>query len=196
MKLIVGLGNPGKEYEDTRHNIGFMVIDKLAKELGEHTPSWQEDKKAESLVCKVGDVFLVKPQTFMNSSGKAVSTLVSYYKLSPDDVWVIHDDLDLPIGKVRIREQGGSAGHNGMESIIAALKTDKIVRFRLGIGKGKEDKNKSADQHLRHRSVIAFVLSRFTLHEAGDMRKLVKHAEEAVRIGLTEGIDKAMNRFN
>lgn len=196
MKLIVGLGNPGRNYKDTRHNIGFMVVEKLAKELSDHEPEWEEDKKSKALICNVGGVLLVKPQTYMNISGVTVAALVAYYKLEPLDVWVVHDDIDLPLGKLRIREGGASAGHNGIESIIHHLKTDTFVRFRLGIGRGKEDKTKSTDHQLRHRNVIAFVLSHFTQHEAGEMRKLVKHGEEAVRIALTEGIDKAMNRFN
>lgn len=196
MKVVVGLGNPGKEYEDTRHNIGFMVIDKLAKELSSAPAVWETNKKIHALVCTVGGILLVKPQTYMNSSGRCVSQLLTYYKVTSSDVWVIHDDIDLPLGKIRIREKGAAAGHNGMDSIITALKTDAIVRFRLGIGRGKEDKTKHSDQQLRHRNIIAFVLSRFNQREAGDMRKLVKHGVEAVRIALLEGIDKAMNRFN
>ena len=197
MKLIVGLGNVGKEYQDTRHNIGFMVVDKLSKELGSVGQDvWKEDKDREALVCKIGDVLLAKPTTLMNRSGNAVRKLVAFYKLTADDVWVIHDDIDLPLGKIKIREQGASAGHNGLESIIEELKTDKFTRFRLGIGRGKEDKDKSTDQNLKHRAVIEFVLSRFTDHEAGAMRKLVKNGMEAVRLSLIEGLDKGMNRFN
>ena len=196
MKLIVGLGNPGTQYQDTRHNIGFMVVDKLAKELGEATPSWEEDKRWKTWICKIGDVLLLKPTTFMNDSGEAVAQVMSFFKLQPSDVWIIHDDLDLPIGKLRIREGGASAGHNGVESIISHLKTDKFIRFRLGIGRGKEDKSKDTDIHLKHRNVISFVLSRFTEHEAGELRKMVKNGTEAVRIALIDGVDKAMNRFN
>jgi PTH1 family peptidyl-tRNA hydrolase len=132
----------------------------------------------------------------MNESGEAVGKVVAFFKLQPSDVWVVHDDLDLPIGKLRIREQGASAGHNGVDSIIAHLKTDKFVRFRLGIGRGKEDTTKDTDVHLRRRNVVSFVLSRFTEHEAGDLRKMVKKGEEAVRMALVEGLDKVMNRFN
>lgn len=196
MKLIVGLGNPGGQYANTRHNIGFMVVEKLARELSRGQVQWEEDKKRKVITVRVGDVLLVKPQTFMNASGSAVKTLVDFYKLDPTDVWVIHDDLDLPIGKIRIREQGGSAGHNGVESIMKLLKTDKLIRFRLGIGRGKEDIKKHTDRHIRYQNVISFVLSRFRDSEAGDMRKLIKYASQAVRMALIEGIDKAMNRFN
>lgn len=195
MKLIVGLGNIGEEYKDTRHNIGFMVVEKLAKELGDGV-TWKEEKNHFALVASVGGVLLAKPTTLMNKSGEAVKKLADYYKIAPADVFVIHDDLDLPLGKLKIREQGASAGHNGIESVITTLKTDKFVRVRLGIGRGREDKTRHTDQNLRHRSVIQFVLSRFTNSEAGEMRKLVKHGVEAVRIALTEGMDKAMNRFN
>jgi PTH1 family peptidyl-tRNA hydrolase len=196
MKLIVGLGNPGGEYESTRHNIGFMVVEKLAKELGEITVIWDKDAKHESFVAKTGEVILVKPQTFMNRSGAAVKGLVDYYKLDPADVWIIHDDIDLPIGKIRIRGQGASGGHNGVDSIIKALNTDKFVRFRLGTGRGKESTGLNADKRLHHRSVINYVLSRFRQSEAGSFKHLVKNGTEAVRIALTSGLDKAMNRFN
>ncbi len=196
MKLIVGLGNPGSQYESTRHNIGFMVADRLARELGTNTPPWEKDEKKNVLTARVGDVLLVKPQTYMNKSGYAVSALVNFYKLTPSDVWVIHDDIDLPLGKIRIRSQGASAGHNGIDSIITQLKTDQFVRFRLGIGRGKESTGRQMDKNLHHRSVIAFVLSHFRQNEAGELRKLVKHGTTAVRIALTEGTDRAMNRFN
>ncbi len=195
MKLIVGLGNPGDNYEDTRHNIGFMVIEKLAHELGTKS-AWSEDKKKKIATARIGEVLLVKPLTYMNASGAAVKSLVDFYKLTAADVWVIHDDLDLPLGKIRIREKGASAGHNGVDSIITHLKTDTFLRFRLGIGRGKNDTKIHTDQHIRHQSVIDFVLSRFTQSEAGDMRKLIKHTVEAVRIALDEGVEKAMNQYN
>lgn len=185
MKLIVGLGNPGPEYRDTRHNIGFMVVEKLSKELGAGVPpAWQKDDKKNVLTARIGEVLLVKPQTFMNKSGFAVKALVNFYKLTPADVWVIHDDIDLSLGKIKIREKGGSAGHNGVTSIIEQLATDAFVRFRLGIGKGLD------------RSVISFVLSRFRQSEAGSFKHLIKHGTEAVQMAILKGIDKAMNRFN
>ena len=185
MKLIVGLGNPGQEYKDTRHNIGFMVADKLEKEFAKGIPPvWQKDEKKNVLTAKIGEVLLVKPQTFMNKSGFAVRALMDFYKLTPVDVWVIHDDIDLPLGKIKIREKGSSAGHNGVESIIKELGTDAFVRFRLGIGKGVD------------RPVISFVLSRFRQSEAGSLKHLVKHGTEAVQMALLKGLDRAMNRFN
>ena len=173
-----------------------MVVEKLAKELGEATVVWDKDAKHEALVAKTGEVILVKPQTFMNRSGAAVKGLVDYYKLDPADVWIIHDDIDLPIGKIRIRSQGASGGHNGVDSVIKALNSDKFVRFRLGTGRGKESTGLNADKRLHHRSVINYVLSRFRQSEAGSFKHLVKNGAEAVRIALNSGIDKAMNRFN
>lgn len=196
MKFIVGLGNPGPEYENTRHNIGFMVVDKLARELGAQVPNWERDDKKNVLTARIGGVLLVKPLTFMNKSGFAIRALMDFYKAAASDVWVIHDDIDLPLGKIRIRASGASAGHNGVASIIEQLKTDKFVRFRLGIGRGKESTGRQTDKNLHHRSVISFVLSRFRTGEAGELKHLVKHGAEAVRITLTQGLDRAMNRFN
>lgn len=194
MKLIVGLGNPGEKYEDTRHNIGFMVVDKLAHELGNEDISWQT--QGDALVAKAGEVVLVKPQTFMNDSGKAVSRIAKYYRISSGDVWVVHDDLDLPLGKIRIRTGGGTAGHHGIESVIQHLHSDGFVRFRLGIGRGMEAKEKNAKKNFHRRFVIDYVLSRFTRSEAGDLKHMVKRGTEAVRIALFDGVDRAMNRFN
>lgn len=196
MKLIIGLGNPGGQYESTRHNIGFMVIEKLARELSSGQPVWQKDDKKNVLTVKIGDVMLVKPQTFMNKSGFAVRALMDFYKLQPSEVWVVHDDIDLPLGKIKIRAKGSSAGHNGVDSIIRELKTDSFVRFRLGIGKGVDTLKKGENRNLHHRSVISFVLSRFRQNEAGSFKHLVKHGTEAVQMAIVKGIDHAMNRFN
>lgn len=197
MQLVIGLGNPGPEYQDTRHNIGFQVVDKLAHELGPKTVNWQLDSKHQALVAPLSSVILVKPQTFMNASGTAVASLVRYYKLKPADILLIHDDLDLPLGKIRIRQKGGSAGHNGVQSIIDALGSDAFTRVRLGIGRGKEAApGKLAEKTRRHQTVINFVLSRFHRGEAGEFRKLVIHGADAVRSILTEGIDITMNKFH
>lgn len=197
MKIIVGLGNPGEKYSDTRHNIGFMVIDKLALELGlRKTDGWQKSKALSCEIIKFADVLLVKPQTFVNGSGTAVSKVIAFYKGNIEDVWVIHDDLDLPMGKIRIRVGGGTAGHNGVESIIASIKSDKFVRFRLGIGRGTIETEGNTEKHMHQSSVINYVLSRFGRSEVGNLRHLVKKGMEAVRTGLIDGIDKAMNKFN
>jgi len=195
MKLIVGLGNPGPEYQNTRHNIGFMVVDKLARELSSQSVEWKNGEKHKAMLFKVGDILLVKPLTFMNNVGVSIGSIVSFYKLKPEDIWIIHDDIDLPLGKIRIREKGGTAGHHGVESIMKTIKSDTFTRFRLGIGRGKEPVGQK-EKNLHHRSVISFVLSKFSQSEAGSLKHLVKHGVLAVRIALTEGIDKAMNRFN
>lgn len=196
MKLIVGLGNPGEKFASTRHNIGFMVIDRLAHEIGQETLLWKKEENHTSLVVKSGDVMLVKPLTFMNNIGISVKSLVDYYKVSFNDLWVIHDDIDLPIGKIRIRSGGGSAGHHGIDSIMQHIKSDAFVRFRLGIGRGKRSDGPAIDKNLHHRRVIEFVLSRFRQSEGGELKHLVKHGTEAVRVSLEKGIDKAMNRYN
>ncbi len=196
MKIIAGLGNPGEQYQDTRHNIGFMVVEKLSRELAREALAWEKKREWDALIATIGEVVLVKPQTYMNNSGIAIQNILSYYKLDANDLWVIHDDIDLPLGKIRIRMGGASAGHNGIESIMRRVGTDAFVRFRLGIGRGKEASKRHTDQNLRHRSVIQFVLSRFSQSEAGSLKHLVKRGVMAVRIALTEGIDKSMNRFN
>lgn len=196
MKLIVGLGNPGEKYEDTRHNIGFMVIDHLAREIGPTDILWKEEGRHKAMVAKVGDVVLLKPQTFMNNSGIAVASVLQFYKMKPGDMWAIHDDIDLPMGKIRIRTGGGTAGHNGIESIIKHIGAADFVRFRLGIGRGMMAKGRSMNKNWHHRAVIDFVLSRFGASEAGKLKHLVKDGTKAVRIALLDGLDRAMNRFN
>lgn len=196
MKLIVGLGNPGEKYEGTRHNVGFMVLDKLAHEIGKENLLWKSDTKHHALIATTGDLMLVKPTTFMNDSGNAVASLLSYYKALPEDVILIHDDMDLPLGKIRIRSAGGTAGHHGVESVLEAIKTVKVVRVRLGIGKEGESETKKGSKAAKHHAVIAFVLSRFTKSEAGPLRHLVDKGANAVRMILTEGIDVAMNRIH
>ena len=196
MKLIVGLGNPGGKYASTRHNIGYMVAERLARELGSGQPTWETNAKWNVETAKIGEVLLAKPLTFMNKSGFAVKALMDFYKLEPSDIWVVHDDIDLPLGKIRIREKGGTAGHNGVDSILREVKSDAFVRFRLGIGRGKESTGRQMDKNLHHRSVIAFVLSRFSQGEAGALKHLVKHGTEAVRIALMKGLDRARQQFN
>lgn len=196
MKLIIGLGNPGDEYESTRHNIGFMVVEKLARDLTPGEPVWKKDEKRNVLTTKIGDMLLVKPQTFMNNSGFAVKALLDFYKLSPADVWIVHDDMDLPLAKIKIREKGSSAGHNGVQSIIDQLKTNEFVRFRLGIGRRTDAGGSIEDKNVHHQSVITFVLSHFRQSEAGALKHLIKYGVEAVQLALDHGIAKAMNRFN
>jgi len=176
MKLIVGLGNPGEKYAKTRHNLGFMVVDKFLRKL---TPSqktvWQESKKFNSLVAKVGDVLLVKPQTMMNASGFAVAKIADFYKIKPEDIWIIHDDVDLPLGELKIRSGGAAAGHHGVESIIKHLGTDKFVRFRLGIG----HPGRGADG-----LVEKYVLREFGINEKAKVKRMIKKTVKALRLAV------------
>jgi len=188
MKLIVGLGNPGEKYERTRHNLGFVILDALLQKLMPvEKTEWKEDKKSNSLVAKIDDLILTKPQTMMNASGSAVSKLANFYKIKPEDIWVVHDDVDILLGRIKIRQGGAAAGHHGVESIIEKLGTDQFVRFRLGIGKA----GRGAEG-----SVEAYVLREFDINEAGELKLTIKKAVGAIEIALEKGLERAMNRFN
>src|SRR3989338_8040770 len=199
MKLIVGLGNPGEKYQYTRHNIVFMVVEKFVKDRLPLAPSlnaWKSEKKLSTEICKLKDCIVIKPQTFMNLSGMAVVRISSFYKIKNEDIFVVHDDIDLPLGKIRIRKGGASAGHRGIDSIIKELKDSNFVRFRLGIGKGKLEAVKTSDVNLHSQLVQRFVLSLFKDTEGGESKNLVKRGVEAMEYTLANGIEKAMNRFN
>lgn len=199
MKLIVGLGNPGGKFTYTRHNIGYMVVDKLVKRKLSLLPSlkaWKTDQKFVAEICKIDDLLIIKPQTYMNLAGLAVSRLANFYKINVSDIWVIHDDIDLPLGKLRIRAGGATAGHRGIESIMRELGKSDFIRFRLGIGKGKLDTHHTADHNLHRQEVEKYVVSTFKDSEAGAVKKLIKQATEALEIALKEGLEKAMNKFN
>ncbi len=184
MKIVVGLGNPGNQYKDTRHNIGFLVVDELARRW--NTPSWKRRYDAEvSEHRALGPVLLVKPQTFMNLSGNSVREAAKFYKTPSTDIVVIHDDLDLPAGRLRIRERGGSGGHRGIESMLAQLGADDYVRVRFGVGRPPEGWE-SAD----------YVLGRFAPNEQALIKEAIDKAADAVEAILKEGTAPAMNRFN
>ncbi|MFX4262858.1 aminoacyl-tRNA hydrolase [Pelotomaculum propionicicum] len=186
MKLIAGLGNPGREYAATRHNIGFMVIDRLARRLGLAV----EKKKFKALFgqgqISSEKVLLAKPQTYMNLSGEAVAALLRWHKLGPADLLVVYDDMDLPPGKLRIRAEGGSGGHKGMDSIIRALGTEGFPRLRIGVGKPEVPGFDGAD----------FVLSRLTGEDAKTFEESADTAAEAIHCIVSEGLEKAMNEYN
>lgn len=190
MILLIGLGNPGARYENTRHNLGFMVLDKLAKKLTSlRETKWERSQKFIAETMRVGTgLILVKPQTFMNESGKAIEKLVSFYKISPENLWVVHDDVDLPLGKMKIRLGGASAGHHGVESIIKQLGFDNFFRFRLGVGHPREVGEKN--------EVETYILKRFESQEQSALKKIIKRAVEAIEITLKKGIVPAMNQFN
>ena len=186
MKLIIGLGNPGLQYEHTRHNVGFRVVDKIAKQLG-----WKWAERRARAVLASGTlgaekVVLAKPLTYMNLSGESVSELMRWYKLRPEDVFVVCDDLDLPVGKVRLRTKGSAGGQKGLDNIIHHLHTNEFPRLRVGIGRPT---NNRADP-------IGYVLSipgkdERILLETGEER-----AAEAVPLAITQGLATTMNLVN
>lgn len=182
MKLIVGLGNPGSKYDKTKHNAGFWVIDELIR----RSENSAEKNQCQALVttCTLyGErVMLAKPQTFMNLSGHAVSEIVNYYHDRLDDILVIHDDLDLPVGKLRFKNGGSAGGHNGIKSIIAQLGSQDFGRLKLGIGKGG--------------NTIDYVLSPFNGEDAKIIDSAVQTAADAVEVWLKQGLNKAMNEYN
>lgn len=186
MKLIVGLGNPGKEYSATRHNIGFRCINKLAKEYGISYKSGSKSRFGEGEI-QGYKVALAKPQTFMNLSGKAVKLLMQRYKITIDDIVVIHDDLDLPPGKIRISQGGGSGGHKGIDSIISELGSRDFLRIRVGIGRSLgEDEEDTVD----------YVLGGFGPDERPVIEDAIVKVAEVVLCLLDEGVTAAMNKFN
>lgn len=189
MKLIVGLGNPGKQYEKVRHNLGFMVLDQMVS-----SGQWEKEDKFQSQILKLSqDIWLVKPQTYMNNSGMAVLKLVDYFKLTPEEVIIVHDDLDLMLGKIKVRSGGAAGGHHGVESIISALGSDQFIRVRLGIGnqKSHSGEHKRVAFNAEH-----FVLESFMPNEKSKVKHMVKQAKEALEILLDKGLDIAQNQFN
>jgi PTH1 family peptidyl-tRNA hydrolase len=196
MKLIVGLGNPGEKYESTRHNFGFWAVEQLLKDKkSADNTIWTNSDKVKSEIAKLDDVaILAKPKTYMNNSGMAVSLLASYYKISPEDVWIVYDELDLPIGSMKIRFGGAAAGHHGVESIIEKLGTDKFWRFRLGIGSSHNKEHAIGRQE--HHDVEGYVLGSFQSKDHGKVRELVKRASQALQEALEKDLETAMNRYN
>lgn len=186
MKLIVGLGNPGEKYEKTRHNLGFMVVDALARKmLPLEKTRWKTDPKANALILQVTpELVLVKPQTFVNASGFSVEKLTRGYNLDASRLFVIHDDVDLPLGKIKIRVGGAAAGHHGVESIIQHLGTDQFWRFRLGIG----HPGRGADA-----LVERYVLREFDINEKTEVKQIIKKAVEAIKMALEEGLEKGVS---
>ncbi len=186
VKIVAGLGNPGQKYANTRHNAGFMVVDVLASWMGIAVSV----KKCAALtgLGRIGavDVLLAKPQTYMNLSGRSVAALLKQYRLSPADLVVVYDDLDLPPGRIRVRPKGGSAGHRGVQSIIDALGTQDFPRVRVGIGRPDGPEADPVD----------FVLAPLRGDEAEQLAKAAELAACAVRCLLTDGVEQAMNEYN
>lgn len=188
MKLIIGLGNPGKEHARNRHNVGFMVVDRFAKEHGLVFKRTQSRAKLAEGEFEGNALVLAKPQTYMNSSGLSVQGLVHRYRLSASDIIVLCDDLDLPLGKIRIRPVGGSGGHKGLKSIIDSLGSQEFPRLRLGIG--RPDLNASEED------VVDYVLKGFKGEEMALVEEAINAAVEALECLLKDGLQTAMNRYN
>lgn len=198
MKLLVGLGNPGEQYEKTRHNIGFMVLEQFLKDFQPAKDTlWTNNNKFKAAIAEISwqpqhgraeKVLLVKPKTYMNNSGLAVGALAAFYKIDPEDIWVVHDDVDLRLGTLRIRNGGGSAGHRGIESLLAVFPTGNFWRIRCGIGRPEE----TADV----KGIDTFVLGEFTHQEHAKVRELIKRTAEALEMSLEEGLEAAMNKYN
>ena len=182
--LVVGLGNPGREYAANRHNTGFMVVDELARRTGASFRSKFNGQLAEA---RLGDarVGLLKPQTYMNESGQAVGAAARFFKVDPDAVLVVHDEGDFDLGRLQVRAGGGLAGHNGLRSIASHLRTQDFLRLRIGVGRpGRGDPRDLAD----------YVLSDFA--PADDAEALVARAADAVEMLLRDGLEKSQRRFN
>lgn len=184
MFVIVGLGNPGKQYGGSRHNVGFDAIDCLA-----HRNNIVMNKVKHKAIIGEGfihnkKVLLVKPQTFMNLSGRSLIEIVNFYKIDPMELIVIYDDIDIEVGKLRIRKKGSAGSHNGMKSIIYEIQSDLFPRIRIGIGKPP------------HGDLADFVLGKFSKEDRGFIDGVIKSGAEAAEAILEEGIDQAMNRYN
>ena len=190
MKLIVGLGNPGKEYSTNRHNIGFLCINHFAKVHRISLDKKQGKARAGTGNITGTEVVLAKPQTYMNASGISVIQLLRKYKIDPVDLIVVHDDLDLPLGKIRIRKGSSAAGHNGIKSIIAALGTQDFIRIRVGISRPQAPEESAED------TIVDFVLGDFTPEDKPIVEGTIRRVSDALVSLITDGLDAAMNKSN
>ena len=181
IRLVAGLGNPGAEYARTRHNIGFMVVDLLAYKAGW---IWEKSNKWDAATARLGDAMLIKPASFMNRSGHPVHAIAQFYKIDPAQILVVLDDFSLPLGRLRIRQNGGPGGHNGLESIIVQFGTEEIPRLRIGIGDAPAE------------GASEYVLSNFFEEEKDLVRSTIERAAEAVKCAVDKGLVSAMNTFN
>ena len=184
--LVVFLGNPGRKYENTRHNVGFMTADVMEKDLDIRL--WRVHFRSLTAKCRVGgeQVLLMKPQTYMNLSGEAVIQAAKFYKIPADHVLVVMDDVSLPVGKMRIRAKGSAGGHNGIKSLIQHLKSDQFPRIKIGVGAPPHPDYDMAD----------WVLGKFQGQDAGEIAEVTKRAAEAIPVLIRDGVSAAMNQFN
>lgn len=184
-RLILGLGNPGREYEDTRHNIGFMVVDALARQL--QVP-WTVEKHWDCALAKFANGWLLKPLTFMNCSGEAASAVCRFFKIDPREVLAVYDDVDLPLGTVRFRLNGSAAGHNGVRSLISHLGGENFPRLKMGITAGHG--RPAGDRMIGH------VLGKFSADEKPQVQSVIQRATEAIQSAMKSGLESAMNLYN
>src|SRR5687768_6407503 len=188
MKLIVGLGNPGREYRETRHNVGFMVVDEIARRHDvsfSMAPSQVPDAFVVKKFGPPAPFILAKPLTFMNRSGEAVGALARYYDIAPADLLIVYDDIDLPFTRLRARGRGSAGTHNGMRSVVERLGTTEVPRLRLGVGRGDA-----------RRDLADHVLSTFEPDERAELDSFIARAADAVEMFAAEGISKVMNTYN
>lgn len=183
MKMIIGLGNPGKEYEKTRHNVGFMVVDHYA-----HNKNVQFKEKFNGLSAKINYkneiIILLKPLSYMNLSGTVIKKYIDFYKINYQDILVIQDDLDMPVGKIKLKYKGSCGGHNGIRNIIDNLKTEEFKRFKLGIGKNANVSTKD------------YVLGKFSSEEQDIINKIILISDEILDSFITNDFEKAMSKYN
>lgn len=181
IRCVAGLGNPGPEYTGTRHNIGFMVIDQLAAQLG---LAWEKSTRWDALTSKQGDLVLAKPVSFMNRSGYPLVAIAQFYKIAPSEILVVLDDLALPLGRIRIRAGGGPGGHNGLDSVILQFGTEEIPRLRIGIGAAPAAGS------------VDYVLGRFFEEERALVNSAIDRSVQAIKCAVDNGVVAAMNTFN
>ena len=197
-RLIVGLGNPGKKYDRTRHNIGFEIVDAFAKSYP--GVSLAENKRFQGTAGELRSggerVVLLKPATYMNNSGRAVRATIDWYKLEPGSVLVVYDDMDLPVGKLRLRLSGGAGGHNGMKSIIAHLGTKDFPRLRVGIGATDKGGDRASNSSARDGAVVSHVLGRFAPADRKIVDAVIPMAVDAIDLSLRKGFERSMNLYN
>lgn len=195
IRVIFGLGNPGPKYERTRHNVGFLVVDALAEKLRPlrglplEAQHFRRVSRFDAEILRMEEAYLVKPLTYMNRSGVTVAAVTHFYRIAADELLVIYDDMDLPLGRLRLRERGSSGGHNGIKSIIQQLGTDQFPRLKVGIGRREREDGSGSE-------AISHVLGTFSAEEAKDLPGLSGHAADAALCALREGVPVAMNRFN
>lgn len=192
-RAIFGLGNPGRDYEETRHNAGFLVVDRLAEKLpaADGAPvgpaEFKHIRRLRADLLKTRECYLVKPATYMNASGEAVTQTMRFYRIPSEQILVIYDDMDLPLGRLRFRTQGSSGGHNGIKSIIQHLGTDAFPRLKVGIGR-RETREQDP--------VIGHVLGKFAAEERPFVEETLERAAEAVMVAMEQGLEPAMTQYH